>query len=299
MYQQDPDGLTGSTFTSVARQMEASIVQALTQLPADPSEVRGECQTGNCTYGIYTTMGVCSNVEDKTSTIVRRCFKAGEEHQTQTHCTYSVEALQAHPTINNDNITTRGGDSTNLWIGASHVDPDPHNPYSFPGPNTLAEFYVIYYPDPSVKHNSDAGFDATAALVALKGTLSLCVYQYNTTMINGITTTTEVNQPNVNWKTVSKVIDNTQITAISGTDVNNTEYWISEDARWAFNSYLTTETFYGTGKTIEDTSQPDRIITQGDTDAARSLSAVLIDQKGGVDGLSKFLDNLATSMTNG
>ncbi|KAI9785036.1 MAG: hypothetical protein M1835_003435 [Candelina submexicana] len=298
-YQQDPHGSTDAIFPSVAPQMKASIVQALTQLPADPSEVRGECQTGNCTYGNHTTMGVCSKVENKTSTIIRRCFEAGKEHQTQTHYTYSVKALQAHPTTYNDNMTTRGDDSSNLWIGASQVDPGPSNAYSFPEPNTLAEFYAIYYPDSRVKHNLDADFDATAVLIALKGTRSLCVYQYSTTMINGTTTTTEVNQPNVNWKTVSKVINNTQITAISGTDMNNTEYWISEGARWAFNKYLTIETFHGTGKTQEDTSQPDKIITEGDTDAARSLSAVLIDQKGGVNGLSKFLDNLATGMTNG
>lgn len=76
---------------SIDPQMEISILSAMNNVSADLSDVQAECQTANCTYEPYTSIGVCSTVEDVTSNIVHECHE-GE-------CTYSVEAVRAHPTL--------------------------------------------------------------------------------------------------------------------------------------------------------------------------------------------------------
>lgn len=195
------------------------------------------------------------------------------------------------------NLTTRGGNGNDLFVGASQID----SLYPYPRVNTLVEFYVLYYPDPWVlPFDPEAPHvNASDTLVALKGTLFLCVHRYNTTVVNGTTQTIDLGQIEVNWQDASRVINKTETGVVLGTEKDGTEYWMTEAVRWQFNKYLSTETFYGVGQFIGEVDDNGNLVTQGSTDAARLFKTVLIYQKGGTDGLSKSLANLAIYMSNG
>lgn len=78
---------------------------------------------------------------------------------------------------------------SNLWVGSSQIG-TPNPGYQFPNPRTMVEFYMIYLPDPSVR-SLDSKQQFTRSLVALRGTLDMCVETYNTSMEFGVTSTDE------------------------------------------------------------------------------------------------------------
>ena len=267
--------------------MQLGIIQALLKPNISPSELEGDCpKTGNCTYGIYTTMGVCSSVDDVTPSLVKDC--PPQEDGTNSGCSYTVPDLRNHPTYQKDNFSSRL-DNT-LWVGSSMVDPQG---YRFPKANTLVEFYVIYLSDLSVL-SLDSKANYTAALVALKGTLDMCVYTYSTTVTNGVTNTIQIDvSTNLNWQTTQKDLDQTDTTVVAATDSNGTEYYMTEGARFAFNNYLSSVTFQGTAEIAH--IQDPKLSPSNDNVQAISTS---VANGGGIQGLSKLMTNLATSMTN-
>lgn len=262
--------------------MEAAINSAIIQTPADPSDVPGNCSSGNCTFPIYQTMGVCSTLDDITPTIVRNCHH--ENTGASTRCFYSVKDLQTHPPWREDNFTAEGIEMT-LWVGASFIRIDENN---YPDPNSLGEFYTIYLPN-TTAYDSEANF--TKALVALKGSLNLCVISYQTNVTNGITKTVETSRAtDLIWRPLQKTTNNTN-TSVIWTTSGGKEYWISQDSGYAFKNYLSLDVFYGHSQTGIGGDR-------GSTDAAVTLAGLLVNQKNGQNALSKMLDNLATSMTN-
>lgn len=262
--------------------MEAAINSAIIKTPADPSDVTGNCSSGNCTFPIYETMGVCSRLDDITPTIVRNCHH--ENIGASTQCFYSVSDLQTHPPWREDNFTTAGIQMT-LWVGASSVTIDEDN---YSDPNSLGVFYTIYLPD-TTAYGSQGNF--TKALVALKGSLDLCVISYQTTVTNGITKTVEKSRAtDLTWQPVRKEINNNDTPVISTTS-GGKEYWMSEDSGYAFKNYLGLDVFYGHSQTGVGGDL-------GSTDASATLAGLLVNQKGGQAAVSNMLDNLATSMTN-
>ena len=68
---------------------------------------------------------------------------------------------------------------------------------------------------------------------------------------------------------------------------------MSQDSMDAFRSYLSLDVFHGY-------SQIDGLVVGdlGTTDAAATLTGLLVDKEDGQDDVSKMLDNLAIRMTN-
>ena len=260
--------------------MEAAINSAITQTPADPSEVAGNCSSGNCTFSTYETMGVCSKLDDITPMIVSNCHH--EDTGATLRCFYTVTELQVSPPWRGDNFSTDNPQMT-LWVGATEsTDSQDYN--------SLGQFYTIYLPDTKAYGSQT---NITGELVALKGELDLCVISYQTTVTNGITKTVEVDRAtDLTWQSDGKVIDNNYTSVIS-TVSGGKEYWMSQNSTNAFRQYLTLDVFHGNNQI--------RAFGEGElgtTDTATTLAGLLVNKKGGQDAVSKMLDNLAISMTN-
>lgn len=156
----------------------------LTKTTIDPSAVAANCETGNCTFPDYTSLAVCSSVEDVTPTIEVRCPRG--QRSSDGGCSYTVPPLQNVHTARFDNFTTNNQGGPTLWIGASE-----HADYSS-NTGTLVDFYILFFPDLSV-FSRDSHANVTASLVALKVSVFLCLKTYNTTVTNGRTSTKIVN----------------------------------------------------------------------------------------------------------
>ena len=191
--------------------MQVAVTNGLLTPSVSSSEVTANCHTGNCTFADYSSLAVCSSVDDVTSTIIAHCPKGVPS--TEAGCSYTVPQLQQSPTPRQDNLSTDQGGAA-LWIGASNAIPKGYPS----GPETLVEFYVLYFPNVTIL-TLDNNANVTASLVALKGTLNLCVKTYHTALTNGETSTNVTNnQTNLNWQLVSQVQNTTDITTVSATD---------------------------------------------------------------------------------
>ncbi|KAL9105116.1 MAG: hypothetical protein Q9163_000034 [Psora crenata] len=285
--EQTRDGTGSIGYASVVRRMGTAIDLAIIGTPADPSDVKADCHTGNCTFGLYSTMGICSRVDDVTPNVVKSV-------RVETTAVLRV----AHPPWRENNLTT-GGVAGNppytLWIGASDMKrPQFEQQYTFPNPNTLTEFYVVYVSDTKVfTPDSDADFSNT--VVALKGGLDLCVYQYDTTVINGTTKTVEkARSIDSKWEMVDK---------------NSMLYhpeMATENIGWTtrlgeqFTDYLGLEIFRGSNSDGTNVKNIGDGAATAASDAAQTFADLLVNKprSEGQDGLRKMLDNLAIGMTN-
>ncbi|KAL9041872.1 MAG: hypothetical protein Q9214_003960 [Letrouitia sp. 1 TL-2023] len=280
-------------FNTIIPQLQIAAVDGLLTLGADPSAVppvSGTCVTGNCTFPDYSSLAICSSAEDVTSTLIVDCPRGYPK--TESGCTYLVPDLQQAPTWRQDNFTTHGGSlGATLWIGASQTRQD-----GFPsGPGTLVDFYVLYYDDIGALA-SDSGKNVTATVVALRGSLNLCVKTHHTTVINGITTTDVTNnQTDLKWQSAST----SQGRVISATAADSQNYSLQENTRDYFNAYLSAATFYGEyfGGVPRDPN-----LNTATSDAARALAdAIYTDDPSavkGLDGVRSLLANVETSMSN-
>ena len=278
--------------------MELAINQAIIQMLADPSDVKASCLTSNCTFGSYSTMGICSRVDDVTPDVVRECSRGNFDGEFPG-CSYTVRELQAHPPWRLSNLTTggsRGAAENTLWIGASDIVKDD---YTFPNPNTLIEFYAIYVSNATVfLPGSDANF--SDSVVALKGGLDLCVDQYNTTVINGTTMTVKQSQStDLKWDTIVKTVGTNSFPAIS-CKTGGAEYWMDEITLGAFNDFLGLEIFRGSSSDGANVENAGTGTETTESDAPQTFAGLLVNKTRAVgqDGLKKMLDNLAISMTN-
>lgn len=104
--------------------------------------------------------------------------------ETELGCKYTVPGLQQMPTWRKDNFLPTIQLGNTLWIGASQTSGDGFAS----GLGTLVEFYVLYFPYIHVLAG-DSGANITALVVALEGSLDLCVKAYHTDVTNDITTT--------------------------------------------------------------------------------------------------------------
>lgn len=270
--------------------MELEITHGLQATDASPSDVNGICQTGNCTYNAYTSLGVCSSVEDVTPRLVKSC--PPQEDGTRSGCNYTVLDLRDHPTLQGADFSFSGiGDA--LWVGSSLVS---HDGYRYPKNHTLIEFYVVYTSDPSLL-GSDPKANYTAGLVALKGTLDLCLYSYYSTVTSGVTKTTQLDvSTNLKWQSGRMNITRKETPILKTIDADGKSYYITDDAILAFNNYLSSVIFQGS---VEASSSSDESISQkAKSDSMQAIYNGITDG-GGIQGLSRLLENLATSMTNG
>ena len=266
--------------------MREAITNGLFDSHVSLSAVSGTCRTGNCTWDPYQSLRVYASIEDVTSILMTNC--PNNTREIERGCLYSVPEIQDHPTWLQSHMQS---ENQSIWLGASN----PVDGYTFPGLNTLLQFYVIYLPDLQTLNNSARNY--TAGLRVLKGTLSLGLSTFNTSMLFGTTTTTETNLiTNLEWRTSQTTINGTKHDIISTTPRDGSgEFWMGLSSRTYFNQLLSEAVFLGHGDFNQSLS-PDAIAYS--TDAARLVGESIYHNNAGRAGLQTLLDNLAISMTN-
>ena len=86
------------------------------------------------------------------------------------------------------------------------------------------DFYVFYLSDFDAL-NQDSGLNYAETIVALKGSMNLCIIKYNSSMEFGVTNTTILDQvTKPDWKDGNRIIDDfpTNIISTEAPDGSNT-----------------------------------------------------------------------------
>lgn len=242
-------------------------------------------------------MGVCSSIADISSSITSKCELVGRTPAPGIYdCNYTVPTISEHPTVNNSVFATSNRDT--FWIGASTIV----DGYTYPDKITLVEFYVIYASDLKKWHSVGKTDNHQGDLVALRVTLSLCLYTYNTTMTLGITDTQEVSRSTTSewqnfWENNGNIIFDTMSTVQHGE-----RFGMDRQIIMAFNKYLSEQTFVGKAQMADshisnkdgDSNEANRY----DTDAVFAIVSSIYGQPAGMQGLAERMDSFAISLTN-
>ncbi|KAL8779237.1 MAG: hypothetical protein Q9213_007044 [Squamulea squamosa] len=183
-------------------------------------------------------------------------------------------------------------ENQSIWLGASNTV----DGYTYPGLNTLIQFYVIYLPNLRVAEVGSR-LNYTASLKVFKGTLRLGLSTFNTSMLFGVTKTSEAGLvTDLDWRTSRTTVNGSEHDIIATSPSNGSEeFWMGLSSRTYFNQLLSEAVFLGHGSFNQSLLPDDVAYT---TDAARLLGESLYHNNAGSDGLQKLLDNLAISMIN-
>ena len=151
------------------------------------SDIRAECSTSNCEWSSYHSLGFCSSAIDLSSNLIK----------TGANQTLNISLpIQGLYDGRND---TAG--SQQYWMGTMpgislSLEPLPGLLGAL---NTLAEIYIIYFsPCEPNGTSTSKGLDWPNYLNemsnwrAVKGTISLCVQNLSTSIMNGTTNTVEL-----------------------------------------------------------------------------------------------------------
>ena len=290
-----PPGDPSRQYNSVPVAMRLAVADGLSRNDVSPSNIQGSCPTRNCTWGSYQTLGVCSNVEDVSSSITSKCRKTPIN---LAGCKYSVPEISKHPTLTDTQLDIpRRGLGHTLWVGASdyHLQ---NNPYS--NINTLVEFYVIYVQDFAKWDSLDPTIDHKDDLIALKGVLNLCLYEYNTSTVSGVTETTELSKnTGQNWEVGVAAEDDSQTQFPTVTTTSDAEtFWMKTDNMNSFREFLAYEIFVGYASMRSKAKAPSGGGNGSDNANVNAIVASVYGDTTGVQGLSKMLNNLTISMGN-
>ncbi|KAI4089333.1 MAG: hypothetical protein LQ344_005465 [Seirophora lacunosa] len=274
------------TYRSIAGlKIVAAITDGLLRQDISPSDVKGSCLTGNCTWGVYQSMGVCATVADVSSTITAKCRTLWRD-PNHAGCNYSVPAIDRNPTAGETVFETSRLDRT-LWVGAS-------NSLGFKPPgNTLVQFYVIYVPDLTSWSESMEYADAKdhkEQLIALQATLSLCLHKYNSSMTSSVMNTALLGTDiDLDWQTSHEILEGRGFGTVTVTH-DGERFWMSVLNQKSLYDYLSIQTFTGTASSS--------VLTATQNDVVGAISESLYKDGAGIRGLSALLDNLAVSMSN-
>lgn len=265
--------------------MSVAVTDGLLRQDISPSDVKGSCLTGNCTWGVYQSMGVCATVADVSSTITAKCRTLWRD-PNHAGCNYSVPAIDRNPTAGETVFETSRLDRT-LWVGAS-------NPLGFKPPgNTLVQFYVIYVPDLTSWSESMEyadGEDHKEQLIALQATLSLCLHKYNSSMTSSVMNTALLGTDiDLDWQTSHEILEGKGFGTVTVTH-DGERFWMSVLNQKSLYDYLSIQTFTGTASSS--------VLTATQNDVVGAISESLYQDGAGIRGLSALLDNLAVSMSN-
>jgi hypothetical protein len=298
----------------VVPEMKLAIFTGLLRDGVNPSEVQGSSVTGNCTFGVFASMGVCASVEDVTQSILVD-FKDTEHFSgiSDDNCSYTVPALRStHPF---SNVRTRSGEDAHstLYMGAGMILPDAemYDTSETPINDTLIEFYIIYVPDLTIVPIIDITVppqdrekaNYTAKIAALKGTLSLCAHTYNSSMQFGVTQTTlQAQETDLLWRHDTTVEGGGYVASVPRT--SDTLFMNSRSMN-GLSVWLITSTFNGTAR-MKPPPPPNANVGPGQfaTLASKQVATHLYGNESGIkvaDGvaaLTNLLDNVAMSMSN-
>ncbi|KAL8666618.1 MAG: hypothetical protein Q9168_007445 [Polycauliona sp. 1 TL-2023] len=227
------------------------------------------------------------------------------KRRTEFHepgCNYSVPAINQAPTARGTVLETYLLGET-FWMGASRPRnlPSGEAESTFPPgykPNTLVDFYVIYEPDLATWDNLNIAENNKDELVALKGTLSLCVNKYRTSMTFGVTTTDLLStETDLDWRKGNETSDGTTFDTVTATH-NGETFWMADFNQRGIYNYLSIEALAGTASMRSAASTPDGGGNYSENTIVAAIFQSLDYDHAGLSGLSKKLDTLAVSMSN-
>ncbi|KAI9711687.1 MAG: hypothetical protein M1828_001798 [Chrysothrix sp. TS-e1954] len=309
-----PEGseiIQGSSFGEVVPQMKLAVFSGLLRDGVDPSEVQGSSTTGNATFEAFTSLGVCASVADVTSSIVRSCTNKTElSGIADRRCSYTVPALRRNRPL--ANVRARPGHLSTLYIGASFYQPlDLTDAQIGPINEALTEFYVIYVNDLSQVGSTSKDIDFTGQVRALKGDLRLCAHHYTSSMQFGVTRTIlEAQDRQLVWSHGFVPIGDTNQGGYTSSVPGTSEtFYMEPDAMDGLSAWLNSTGLTGTA--LMQPPPPDSgAVVEYSAPADFStipVKAVAVHLYGSEDGtqvsdgvgaLTKFLDNIAMSMSN-
>ena len=294
----------------VVPEMKLAIFTGLLRNGVNPSEVQGSSVTGNCTFGVFASMGVCASVEDVTPSIVSDCKDT--EHFSgisDDNCSYTVPALRNTRPFSN--VRTHAGEDVHstLYMGAGmiFVDAEMGDTSETTINDTLIEFYVIYVPDLTILPQDGGRTNYTGKLAALKGTLSLCAHTYNSSMKFGVTNTIlQAQETDLPWRHGTAANDNNLNGYLASVPGTSDTLFMNPESMNGLSVWLITSTFNGTAimpppPLAKNTNTSPAIFS---TLASKQVATHLYGNEtgfkvaNGVNELSSFLDNVAMSMSN-
>ena len=152
-------------------------------LPVTPT-----CGTGNCTFPIYRTVGVCSNCQDISSTLNVSCSNQTKEGQASSGCTWKVPDRLAQCSLN---LTSPSQNTPLLAMcpgqnGNSSVTPQASFSGLGPASWSLSNTNIITFTQ-SLEYNQVHNFEfngSSVDVMALQCTLDPCVRTYATNVTN-------------------------------------------------------------------------------------------------------------------
>lgn len=180
--------------------MIASIYDGLAQGNSNLSALAPSCSTGNCTWDMYSSLAICASVVDISSTIQKNACNltdfgeffeiAGTANPGYPCYNYTLPKQVITPITSASNIDRHQVSNATLSNTNPHT-PDFMEIMSFTPSSgnisTMATAYLIYQPGLPTSINS-----FLPNPVAYELNLNLCVQTYNTSVTNGIVTTTAV-----------------------------------------------------------------------------------------------------------
>lgn len=214
------------SYESVGSKMKQAIIAGILRDPQpSPSDVKALCTTGNCTFDPYSSLGACSSIEDVTPTIVDDCAE-------DERCNYTVKALEVKAPWHDEIMIP----DFVLWMGSpgssASIDNKSRKLTYHIANSSLSEFYLLFYKDLSMRDKEH--------LVAFKGTLSLCVHTYNTSVLNGVTNTTVINtQTDLTWS------DTHANEYAETTGPGGQQFKVDPRSRRSIHGYMSKEIFTG------------------------------------------------------
>lgn len=296
----------------------ASFYEGLALSRTSFSTVTPSCSTGNCTWPLYTSLGVCGNVVDLSSTLQTNACNTtsfneifqqlGKPNPGYQCFNYTLPDVVIDIPLNqNDGLENVSDQIFNLYLTNGVIDeyfgPDTlpvlvSSP-SYQNTSSLGTFYLIYQP----------GFLESINVplpkpLAYGINLDVCTQTFNTTVFNGKVNTTLVSSrilPTYLTEVFTANNDTKEFTASNTyVTIEGDVFGMSEDGMMLLNQAMTsllTSTCY---EIIDDAfSGEDGLGFTAWCDESGPVQILsALDAPDPLAGLRAVWDNLATSVTN-
>lgn len=289
-------------------QVLSALYSGLSNSNSSLSDVSSSCSTGDCTWPIYPSLGICASVIDVSADIENnRCnvtafeevFKAaGLENPGYPCFNHSLPYTVPEVTI------TTSGDSLDREGNASLSDAVPLNPIGNTpslqilslGPtagndSSLVTAYVIYQPEFENSLNSSVGEPIAYSL-----SLDLCVQMLNTTVANGITYTSIVSSQIIT-KDGLDIEPNSTALSVDGFDFGIMTFVGLSVLSNTIQGFFTENCYMF----LNETAAAEQFVLNGDSICIDAIGPYLLGALQSSDPLSsvtKVIGSIATSLTN-
>ena len=304
---------------SVDPKMKMQVLQGLLEPTADLNDVQTSCTTSNCTFPSYSTVGVCHSTVDYTSHIVSSCqrIRRVDDSDGPLDCTYKFDTL---PSDNSGKPFTSSyaNNQQNISFGQARYkdvmvntpDYGENNPllsigfdFDYLDEGNIVTFFVIHH-----NHTGNETDDLKVNVRALKGIFRFCVYNLDTTVRDG-RTSTSINAiyKDIPWRQINETMtdphSNQSLYSAAFLEVSDTKerFVVDRLSKWSMNQYLSRLVLKGdwAGNSTYDHAE------YATTDVARALGRAMFRQLPdgtsvfqGLEGVERMLNNTATRLTN-